>query len=110
MMVLRTPAAGLLEAIGRLADVIERENAALVAGGRDPVRPLLEEKRTACRTYEEAVRELADPAGRTMPRAPRCGRRRSGSAGPRRRTGVASPRQSPRTSGCSTRLRRQCGS
>jgi hypothetical protein len=63
MMVLRTPAAGLLEAIGRLADVIERENAALVAGGRDPVRPLLEEKRTACLTYEEAVRELADPAG-----------------------------------------------
>jgi hypothetical protein len=59
----RTPAAGLLEAIGRLADVIERENAALAAGSRDPVRPLLEEKRTACLTYEEAVRELADPAG-----------------------------------------------
>jgi hypothetical protein len=59
----RTPAPGLLDAIGRLADVIERENAALAAGGRDPVRPLLEEKRTACLTYEEAVRELADPAG-----------------------------------------------
>ena len=58
-----TPAAGLLDAIGRLADVIERENAALAAGGREPVRPLLEEKRTACRAYEKAVRELSELAG-----------------------------------------------
>src|SRR5512132_530363 len=58
-----TSAAGLLDAIGRLADVIERENAALAAGGREAVRPLLEEKRTACRAYEEAVRELSELAG-----------------------------------------------
>ena len=58
-----TSATGLLDAIGRLADVIERENAALAAGGREAVRPLLEEKRTACRAYEEAVRELSEPAG-----------------------------------------------
>jgi hypothetical protein len=63
MTVLGTPAVSLLDAIGRLADVIERENAALAAGGRDPVRPFLEEKRTACRAYEGAVRELSDAAG-----------------------------------------------
>jgi hypothetical protein len=56
------PAAGLLDAIGRLADVIERENAALAAGERAPVRPLLEEKQTACRAYEEAVRALSGNA------------------------------------------------
>jgi hypothetical protein len=56
------PAADLLDAIGRLADVIERENAALAAGERAPVRPLLEEKQTACRMYEEAVRALSGNA------------------------------------------------
>ena len=57
-----TPVASLLDAIGGLVEVIERENAALAAGGREAVRPLLQEKRMACRTYEEAVRELSDRA------------------------------------------------
>jgi hypothetical protein len=57
------PAVSLLQAIGRLADVIERENAALAAaGGRETVRVLLEEKRAACGAYELAVRELSEPA------------------------------------------------
>lgn len=57
-----TPVVSLLDAIGRLAEVIERENAALAAGGREAVRSFLQEKRSACRTYEEAVRELSDCA------------------------------------------------
>ena len=65
-----TPVVRLLDAIGRLAEVIERENAALAAGGREAVRPLLQEKRTACRTYEDAVRELFDhPAADDASRA-----------------------------------------
>ena len=63
MMMPDAPAVGLLDAIGRLADVIERENAALAAGGRETARMLLDEKRTACRAYEVAVRELSEPAG-----------------------------------------------
>lgn len=64
-----TPAASLLDAIGRLTEVIERENAALAAGAREAVRPFLQEKRTACRTYEEAVRELSDRPANDASRA-----------------------------------------
>ena len=50
--------AGMLAAIDRLATVIERENAAFAAGRREPIEGLLDDKRAACRAYEEAVRAL----------------------------------------------------
>jgi hypothetical protein len=49
----------LLTAITALIDVIERENAALIRGDRDDVRLLAEEKRLACRDYEEAAHQPA---------------------------------------------------
>lgn len=51
-------AANVLAAIDRLVMVIERENAAFAAGQREPVQDLLNEKRNACRDYEEAVRAM----------------------------------------------------
>jgi hypothetical protein len=50
--------AGVLTAIDRLVEVIERESAALAAGEREPLRRLLDDKRGACRAYEEAVRAM----------------------------------------------------
>lgn len=59
------PAGGntLLTAITTLIDAIERENAALITGNRDDVRLLAEEKRLACRLYEEAAGKWAIGAG-----------------------------------------------
>ena len=51
-------AASVLTAIDRLIAVIERENAAFAAGRREPVQGLLDDKRTACRDYEQAVRAM----------------------------------------------------
>jgi hypothetical protein len=51
-------AANVLTAIDRLVMVIERENAAFAAGQREPIHGLLDEKRAACRSYEEAVRAM----------------------------------------------------
>jgi hypothetical protein len=52
------PVARVLAAIGQLVSVIERETAASAAGHREPIHGLLEEKRAACRDYEEAVRAM----------------------------------------------------
>ena len=58
-----TTAVALRGAVSRLTDVLEQENRALMAGDPDAVRQLGEQKRAACRSYEEAVRALAaDPA------------------------------------------------
>jgi hypothetical protein len=46
----------LLAAIGALDLVLAKENAALSKGDREGVRALAEEKRLACRGYEEAAR------------------------------------------------------
>jgi hypothetical protein len=46
----------LLTAIGALDLVLSKENAALNNGDRESVRALAEEKRLACRDYEEAAR------------------------------------------------------
>jgi hypothetical protein len=51
-------AANVLTAIDRLVMVIERENAAFTGGQREPIQGLLDEKRAACRDYEEAVRAM----------------------------------------------------
>ena len=51
-------AANVLTAIDRLVMVIERENATFAAGRREPVQGLLDDKRTACRDYEQAVRAM----------------------------------------------------
>lgn len=57
-----TTAADLLGAVDRLTGVLEQENRALAAGDPEAVRQLGEQKRAACRSYEEAVRALAgDP-------------------------------------------------
>lgn len=47
---------GLLNAIQALELVLGKENAALSKGDRDGVRALAEEKRVACRAYEDAAR------------------------------------------------------
>jgi hypothetical protein len=52
------PSVGVLAAIDRLVTVIERENAAFAAGQREPIEGLLDDKRAACRDYEEAVRAM----------------------------------------------------
>lgn len=51
-------ASNVLTAIDRLVIVIEQENAAFAAGQREPIQGLLDEKRAACRSYEEAVRAM----------------------------------------------------
>lgn len=46
----------LLGAIGALDLILSKENQALSKGDREAVRALAEEKRMACRSYEEAAR------------------------------------------------------
>lgn len=50
----------LLTAVLALIDVLERENAALKAADRDALRLVCDEKRLACRAYEDAAGTWAD--------------------------------------------------